>query len=114
LQSIPTVGRLTRDCVSWAALGVLAMTLSACQDSVAPSNSGMRANAASSRDAQSASSRIPDEYIVVFKDDVGDVGGRANALLNAHGGSLHHTYSSALKGFSAHMSAQAAEAITND
>lgn len=115
LQSIPTAGRLARFGASWAALGVLALTISACQDSVAPgSNSTRSLNVAPSRDAQSASSRIPDEYIVVFNDDVGDVNGRADALAKANGASVHFTYSSALKGFSAHMSAQAAAAIEND
>lgn len=114
LQSIP-LGRLTRYSASRATLGVLALTLAAaCQDSVAPSSSLHSPAATPSRDVQSASSRIPDEYIVVFNDDVGDVTGRANALLKANGGNLHFTYSSALKGFSAHMSAQAAEAIAND
>lgn len=114
LQSIP-LGRLTRYSALRATLGVLALTLAAaCQDSVAPSSSLHSPAATPSRDVQNASSRIPDEYIVVFNDDVGDVTGRANALLKANGGNLHFTYSSALKGFSAHMSAQAADAILND
>jgi len=112
-ESIPT-GRLTRY-VAWrATLGVLALTIAACQDSVAPGSTMRSASPAASRDAQSANSRIPDEYIVVFNDDVSDVSGRANALLNANGGSLHYTYSSALKGFSAHMSAEAAAALENN
>src|SRR5438552_1714597 len=111
LQSIP-LGRLTRYGASRATLGVLALTLAACQDTVAPGSSTTRAaNAAASRSLQNASSRIPDEYIVVFNDDVGNAGARASALASAHGGSLHYTYSGALKGFSAHMSAQAAAAI---
>jgi len=115
LQSIPTTGRLTRYCASRAALGVLALTLAACQDAVAPSSSTTHAaNAAATRTLQSASSRIPDEYIVVFNDDVGDVSGQAKGLVNAQGGSLHFTYTGALKGFSAHLSAQAAAAIENN
>jgi len=58
--------------------------------------------------------KIPDEYIVVFDQSVGDVKGRANALLSAHGGRLNATYTSALRGFSAHMSAQAAAALADD
>jgi subtilisin family serine protease len=113
LQSIPQ-GRLTRYVASRATLGVLALTLAACQDSVAPGSSTRAASAAPLRSLQDASSRIPDEYIVVFNDDVGDVSGHAKSLVNAHGGSLHFTYAGALRGFSAHMSAQAAAAIEND
>lgn len=99
--------RLTASCA-------LALTLTACQDTASPEARVHPPSDRPSRDAQSSNARIPDEYIVVFNDDVADVSGRANALLKAQGGSLHFTYSTALKGFSAHMSAQAAEAILND
>ena len=112
-QSIPS-GRRTLVRVSRATLAVLALTLAACQDAVSPNTSLRGPSATSSRSAQAANSHIPDEYIVVLNNDVADVNGRANALLKAHGGSLHFTYSNALKGFSAHMSAQAAEALLQD
>ena len=57
---------------------------------------------------------IAEQYIVVFYDGVTDVDGRAKGLVNAHGGSLNTTYRAALKGFSAHLSAQAAEALAKD
>jgi serine protease len=60
---------------------------------------------------QGQSRRIDDEYIVVLDQSSGDVTGRANALLKAHGGNLNRTYSHAFKGFSAHMPASAAAAI---
>jgi serine protease len=84
--------------------------LSACNDSVAPitSDAGPVMTAAVS---QSQSRRIDDEYIIVFDRSADDVTGRANALLKAHGGKLNRTYSHALRGFSAHMSASAADAI---
>ncbi len=45
---------------------------------------------------------IPDQYVVVFKDDfTGDVVAAANELVNANGGTLLHVYQYALKGFSA-------------
>ena len=45
---------------------------------------------------------IPDQYVVVFKEDfAGDVVAAANELVNANGGTLLHTYQYALKGFSA-------------
>lgn len=59
------------------------------------------------------SRRIPDEYIVVFDNTVTDVGGRAKALSEIAGGTMHFTFVNALHGFSAHMSAQAAEAIAD-
>jgi len=107
---------LTHQRSAWiVATGALLVMLTACQDTASPDASTLRVpTAAPSRASQAANSRIPDEYIVVFTDDVSDVGGRANALAKANGASVHFTYSSALKGFSAHMSAQAAEAILND
>lgn len=84
--------------------------LSACSDSVAPvtSDAGPVMTAAVS---QGQNRRIDDEYIVVLDQSSNDVTGRANALLKAHGGKLNRTYSHALHGFSAHMSASAADAI---
>jgi serine protease len=61
--------------------------------------------------SQGQNRRIDDEYIVVLDQSSDDITGRANALLKAHGGKLNRTYSHALRGFSAHMSASAADAI---
>ncbi|GIV96830.1 MAG: hypothetical protein KatS3mg057_1487 [Herpetosiphonaceae bacterium] len=44
---------------------------------------------------------IPGEYIVVFKNTVADPTSKARGLARAHGLTLHHTYSHALKGFAA-------------
>jgi subtilisin family serine protease len=95
------------------ALGTLALILflSACQDAVAPSATD-RPKPASILPSRSTA-KIPDEYIVVFDASVTDVTGRANGLLRANGGQLKATYTYALKGFAAHMSAQAAEAISH-
>src|SRR5512143_1085557 len=60
---------------------------------------------------QAGNRRINDEYIVVFDNSVTDVRGRAASLTASSNAVLHFTYSSALKGFSAHMSPQAAAAI---
>ncbi|MBA2706366.1 MAG: S8 family peptidase, partial [Gemmatimonadaceae bacterium] len=56
---------------------------------------------------------IPDQYIVVFKDHVADVRGSAEALVQAKGGELHHTYESGIKGFSGKMTAAAAASLKN-
>jgi subtilisin family serine protease len=90
------------------------ISASACRDSfdmTAPSKSMQVASVVKS---QSQSDRkIKDEYIVVFDESVQDVEGRANALASISGGFKRRTFNHALKGFSAHMSAQAAEAIAN-
>jgi subtilisin family serine protease len=57
---------------------------------------------------------VPDRYIVVFKGTVADVPGAARGLANAHGGSIHHTYQHALRGFAATLPAQAVEALRRD
>jgi subtilisin family serine protease len=87
-----------------------------CRDSLAPS-ARQPVFAKSVRHAafgmQSASHRkIPDEYIVVFDESVSDVHGRAVTLASITGGTIRHEYSAALKGYSTHMSAQAADALS--
>ena len=87
-----------------------AAVLNACQDSVAPITVEAPA-AMSAAVSPSTSRKIDNEYIVVLEQSATDVTGRANALLNAHGGKLNRTYSHALKGFSANMAPQAAQAL---
>ncbi len=57
---------------------------------------------------------VPDQYIVVFTDDVRDPPGLAHGLARAHGGSVLFTYEYAIKGFAAQLPAQAAEAISRN
>ncbi|HEX8696072.1 MAG TPA: S8 family peptidase [Longimicrobium sp.] len=54
---------------------------------------------------------IRDRYIVVFRDDTRDAAGLAARLVAANGGRLHHTYTSALRGFAATLSPAAVEAV---
>jgi len=84
----------------------------ACQDANAP-DAGLTPPTVSTF-AGSPRSPIADQYIVVFENDVDDVEGRAKGLVAAHGGKLNSTYRSALKGFSAQMSATAAAALENN
>ena len=59
--------------------------------------------------AKAAEARyIPDQYIVVFKEDVADVATNVRALASANGARVKHVYETGLKGFAANMSAQAA------
>ncbi len=50
-----------------------------------------------------ASRVVPGQYIVVFRDTVADPVSLAQSLVNAQGGTLLHTYTSALKGFAARL-----------
>ncbi|HEX6372578.1 MAG TPA: S8 family peptidase [Longimicrobium sp.] len=57
---------------------------------------------------------IPDQYVVVFKDDVKDAPGLARQLAAAHGGTVGHTYQHAIKGFSVRLPAAAAAALARN
>lgn len=52
-------------------------------------------------------------HIVVFNDVVADSDGLTSTLIGQTGGELLHTYSAALKGFAAHLSPAAVEALRN-
>jgi subtilisin family serine protease len=57
---------------------------------------------------------IPDQYIIVFKQDVRDVPGLARRLAAAHGRSPRFVYEHALKGFAAQLPAAAAAALARN
>jgi len=62
----------------------------------------------------SASATIPNSYVIVFNDRVGDVPAMAQTLANRHSGELGFTYEHAIKGFSATLPAQAVAALENN
>ncbi|HDP97982.1 MAG TPA: S8 family peptidase [bacterium] len=64
--------------------------------------------------AKQTAEAIPGQYIVVFKDDVTDVPGIVPQVAQEHGAVVEHVYQFALKGFSATMSAAAAENLSKD
>ena len=99
--------------MKWTA-GMLAVALSlaACADE--PTSPPLTAPAASLQSAAPAGEVIPGQYIVVFNDDVSDVPGLARALAAQAGSSPRYTYTSAIKGFAAAMSAQAAAALARN
>ena len=101
--------------VRLAALGCLAISFSACGDAVAPLSSepSPRVPLALQRDANNGK-LIPDQYIVVFREDVDDAPAKANNLASRHGARLEFIYGKALKGFSGKMSAAAASELAND
>jgi subtilisin family serine protease len=54
---------------------------------------------------------VRDRYIVVFRDETRDAPGLAARLAAEHGGTLHHTYTHALRGFAATLRPAAVEAL---
>jgi len=54
---------------------------------------------------------VPGQYVVVFKRDVNDPDASARTLVALYGGSLRHTYTSALKGFAARLPDAAVAAL---
>lgn len=63
-----------------------------------------------------ADKRIPNQYIVALKDNLGDVDGEAVRLSRDFGGDRNggHTYRHAIKGFSVRMSEKQATRLAND
>jgi subtilisin family serine protease len=102
--------------LSWIAIAAaLTLTISACSDATSPPDVATLATAQPSLSRSDNSRRvITDEYIVVFNNDVSDVSGRAKGLATAAGAKTKFIYTSALKGFSAHMSATAAARLATD
>ncbi|HLL84869.1 MAG TPA: S8 family peptidase [Longimicrobium sp.] len=83
--------------------------LAACSD--VPSGPTLPADAPAARQAGRASQAIPNRYIVVFKRDVSDAPGLARQLVAAHGGTMHHSYQHAIKGFAATLPEGAVAAL---
>lgn len=97
-----------------AAVAALALA-TACADPVAPPAATAPELPVASRAGSDASSqRIPDQYIVVFRQDVSDAAGLARQLAAANGASVRFTYAHAIKGFAGQMSAQAAAALARN
>ncbi|MGA5304853.1 S8 family peptidase [Nucisporomicrobium flavum] len=57
---------------------------------------------------------VPDSYVVVLKQDTSAVAGQARTLATRHGATVRRTYSHALRGFAATMSAQQARRMAAD
>lgn len=95
-----------------AAMLSAALSLAACADE--PLSPPLAAPAASLHATAPAGDVIPGQYIVVFNDDVSDVPGLARSLASVAGSSPRYTYTSAIKGFAAAMSSQAAAALARN
>lgn len=91
------------------------LAVTACSDTSSPTRLAPQTEARlSAAPAASAEGAIPDEYIVVFQNDVADPPALARQLAAMHGASVRFTYQRALKGFAGHMSAAAAEALRHN
>ena len=97
-------------------LVLAAITLSACQDAVAPTPQTAvptpQLSVAGGSDG--AAEPIAGKYIVVFKDGVRDVPGLARALAAANGGTVRFTYQRALRGFAVDLPDRAAAALARN
>ena len=86
--------------------------LSGCRDMTAPSGPAATSSAPMFVGSANGSGRlIPDQYIVVFRENVTDVHDRARSLAQQHGADLHRTFSAGLHGFSGKMNAAAAASL---
>jgi subtilisin family serine protease len=94
-------------------LALSAVTL-ACGDNPLPTGSSQGPNALLDVVAAPAGQAVPDEYIVVFKDNVSAPASEAGNIVHADGGKLKYTYSRALKGFTAELSSGALQALRSN
>ena len=58
--------------------------------------------------------RVPGQYIVVFKDSVGDTSVATHDMERVHGLGIQHEYSRALRGFTATVPAAELQQLQND
>jgi subtilisin family serine protease len=107
-----TACRAARRARAVAALGTLstlAVTATACdEEPTAVPRPEAGAPVASKAPAEEL---VPDQYIVVFKNEVTDPPALARSLVATHGGSLRFTFRHSMKGFDANLPAPALEAV---
>ena len=92
-------------------LAASALALAACADSTVTAPNASPGDDAAPSLARAAAEPIPGQYIVVFDADVSDVPGLTERLAAQSGASVRFTYTAAIKGFAAQMSAAAAAAL---
>jgi subtilisin family serine protease len=93
-------------------LGLGALLILGCTSEEAPTEPAV---AVPSIEASAATQTlIPNAYIVVFRPGAADPSALARRLTGAAGGTLRHTYGSALVGFAADLPAKAVEALRHN
>ncbi|HEX8209134.1 MAG TPA: S8 family serine peptidase [Longimicrobium sp.] len=104
---------MSMKCKQLFAAMAVSIGLAACSD--APTGPAVPADAPaearSVRQTGKGGQPIPGRYVVVFKREVSDAPGLARQLAAAHGGTVHHTYQHAIKGFAASLSDGAVAAL---
>lgn len=99
---------------------IVGLWISSCSTKNIASSSFIPKSRAPASDVKSAdhpyarSRPIAGQYIVVFKNTVGNPRAEAAQLINNHGGKLLHTYFHSIKGFSAQLSDAAVEALLHN
>ena len=88
--------------------------LAACQDQAGPVTPIIETELRTSDATALGAEAIPEQYIVVLRNDVSDVNAAVVRLIDAYGGTKRFTYSRALKGYSVRMSDAAAAAVARD
>lgn len=105
---------LSMKSITAAAAVTALLTLAACQDPASPDQprvSLTKSTVSNSSTKGTPAELIPDQYIVVLNDAVGDVDAVVAKLAGKHKGKLKHTYAAALKGFAAELSSGDAAAL---
>jgi subtilisin family serine protease len=103
-------GRMRRNMV----FGAMVVALTACHDAADPTRPISSGSQQLASAAATGGQQIPDQYIVVFRGGVADVDNAARGLASANGATIRFIYRYALRGFSAQMSAAAADAIARN
>jgi len=96
-------------------LAALTLGLAACStgsDSV--STTGPELTGLAAAVSVNAQPELQGRYIVQFNDDVRDPQGLAIAMVNGNGGTLHYTYTRAIRGFAATLPPQAIAALARN
>ncbi|HEY4672274.1 MAG TPA: S8 family serine peptidase [Gemmatimonadaceae bacterium] len=82
---------------SWVTIAAIALGAVACQDAAGPVSELHPVAPSTASAARGAP--IAGDYIVVLRNDVGDISAVAQSLAGLHKGELKHIYKSALRGF---------------
>ncbi|HEX2081753.1 MAG TPA: S8 family serine peptidase [Longimicrobium sp.] len=81
------------------------------RDAQTPTEAGLRAPGEPAPLLSAGANAIPGRYVVVLNREVSSASATAQELVSAHGGRVHFSYETAIKGFAATLSPQAVEAL---
>lgn len=102
-------------CARALPLALATIGLSACSTGSDPvSTTSPELGSPTASAAANAQPELQGRYIVQFNDDVRDPQGLAIAMVNGNGGTLHYTYTRAIRGFAATLPPQAITALARN